>query len=300
MSAATKDVRASSIASFPVEYRHSATRAFRIPGRSAVGSSNSVSMKRSPDRRSECATVGRSLVRQRTLRHRRVVQGGHILQSPKSDAQHARRCGSRSISRIRRVRSCARMTSKSGDAAMADYQLKGRCTGYKRGFEFELTNGQTWAQTCTTYEFHDQLRPDVTLESFRSARTPDHQGDGQHHRREADPIVRSEIPSLLEEHPRHPGGGRVRVSGSGSEGRLFSSPRGISATQPVRASSNTDNRYPDHRPSSLRPQHPRHRGLAQASVGCFGLGTKKMGRKPHSHARERSSTRTRRSERREP
>ncbi len=47
---------------------------------------------------------------------------------------------------------------------MADYQLKGRCTGYKRGFAFELTNGQTWAQTCTTYEFLDQLRPDVILE----------------------------------------------------------------------------------------------------------------------------------------
>lgn len=47
---------------------------------------------------------------------------------------------------------------------MADYQLKGRCTGYKRGFEFELTNGQTWAQTCATYEFKDQLRPAVTLE----------------------------------------------------------------------------------------------------------------------------------------
>lgn len=47
---------------------------------------------------------------------------------------------------------------------MADYQIKGQCTGYKRGFEFELTNGQTWAQTCSTYEYHDQRRPAVTLE----------------------------------------------------------------------------------------------------------------------------------------
>ena len=47
---------------------------------------------------------------------------------------------------------------------MTDYQIKGQCTGYKRGFEFELTNGQTWAQTCSTYEFNNQHRPDVTLE----------------------------------------------------------------------------------------------------------------------------------------
>jgi hypothetical protein len=53
--------------------------------------------------------------------------------------------------------------ARSGDS-MTDYQLKGRCTGYKRGFEFELTNGQTWAQTCSTYEFNEQNRPDVTLE----------------------------------------------------------------------------------------------------------------------------------------
>jgi hypothetical protein len=54
--------------------------------------------------------------------------------------------------------------TKSGDAVMTDYQIKGQCTGYKRGFEFELTNGQTWAQTCSTYEFNNQHRPDVTLE----------------------------------------------------------------------------------------------------------------------------------------
>jgi hypothetical protein len=43
--------------------------------------------------------------------------------------------------------------------------IKGSCNGYKRGNTFELTSGQIWEQTCSTYSYSYSYRPDALLDA---------------------------------------------------------------------------------------------------------------------------------------
>ena len=48
---------------------------------------------------------------------------------------------------------------------MSREQIRGSCSGYKRGAVFELTNGQTWEQTSYEYQYSYSYRPDIELDA---------------------------------------------------------------------------------------------------------------------------------------
>ena len=47
-------------------------------------------------------------------------------------------------------------------------QMQGASEGYKHGAKFELTNGQVWEQTTSTYRYAYRYRPDVIIDASGS------------------------------------------------------------------------------------------------------------------------------------